>query len=189
MKSRIEMLKKKIDRYLTKEQLFKNDEHKKLEKPFLTKSRKNFTVANLLFRISEQEDMRKMLALASDFEVYDWVIIVSYYAMYASALAALAKLGFKSKSHAATITVLKCHCIPEEKNKNQGDTKTLDQKDIHKLVKAYTLSEQLITKLIQTKTKRETAQYDATPAITRENAKTALDDAEEFIIKIEEMLG
>lgn len=187
MKNKSEVLKIKIDRYLKKEQLFNNEEHKKLEKPFLTKSRKNFTVANLLFKISEQEDMRKLLNLASDFEMYDWVIVVSYYAMYASALAALAKLGFKSKSHAATITVLEHHYIPEEKDKNNG--KALGQKDLHKLVKAYAISEQLITKLIQTKTKRETAQYDATPSITREMAKTSLDDADEFITKIEEILG
>ena len=187
MKKRIEILKRKIDRYLRKEQLFKNEEHKKLEKLFLIKSRKNFSVANLLFKISEQEDMRKLLSLSSDFEMYDWVIIVSYYAMYTSALAALAKLGFKSKSHVTTITVLEHHYISEEKDKN--NSKTLEQKDIHKLVKAYAISEQLITKLIQTKTKRETAQYDATPSITREMAKTSLDDANEFITKIEEILS
>ena len=71
MKKRSEILKRKIDRYLRKEQLFKNEEHKKLEKPFLTKSRKNYTVANLLFKISEQEDIRKLLNLTSDFEMYD----------------------------------------------------------------------------------------------------------------------
>ena len=47
---RNEVLKRKIEGYLKKEQLFKNDEHKKLEKLFLTKSRKNFTVANILFK-------------------------------------------------------------------------------------------------------------------------------------------
>lgn len=193
MKKRSEVLRAKIDRYLKREQLFKGDEHKKLEKPFLTKSRKNFSVANLLFKISEQEDMRKLLNLASDFEMFDWAIIVSYYAMYASALAALAKLGFKSRSHAATITVLQHHYIPEEKDKDNGKsedkTKILGQTDIHKLVKAYAISEQLITKLIQTKTRRETAQYDATPSITREMAKSSLDDADEFITKIEEILA
>lgn len=180
MKNRNEFLKRKINRYLKKEQLFKNDEHKKLEKPFLTKARKNFTVANLLFKISEQEDIRKLLNLGSDFEMYDWVIIVSYYSMYTSSLSALAKLGYKSKSHAATITVLEHDFLKDKK---------LETKDIHKLEKAYDLSEQLITKLIQTKTKRETAQYDATPSITREMAKTALDDADEFITKIEEILS
>ena len=187
MKTRMELSKRKIDRYLKKEQLFKNEEHKKLEKSFLTKSRKNFSVSNLLFKISEQEDIKKLLALASDFEAYDWVIIVSYYAMYTSALATLAKLGFKSKSHAATITVLEHSYVSKEKDKNNG--KRLEHEDIHKLVKAYTMSEALITKLLQTKTKRETAQYDATPSITREMAKTALDDSDEFITKIGEILS
>ena len=117
MKKRNEVLKRKIDRYLKKEQLFKHEEHKKLEKPFLTKSRKNYSIANLLFKISEQEDMIKLLNLASDFEMYDWVIIVSYYAMYTSALAALAKLGFKSKSHSATITILELNYV-NQANKN-----------------------------------------------------------------------
>ena len=158
----------------------------KPSKSFLTKSRKNFTVANLLFKISEQEDIRKLLNLASDFEMYDWVIIVSYYAMYTSALSALAKLGFKSKSHAATIAVLERHYIPEKEEKKG---KILGQKDIHKLVKAHAMSEQLIIKLIKTKTKRESAQYDATSSITKEIAKTSLDDADEFITKVEEILG
>ncbi|MBI2105438.1 HEPN domain-containing protein [Candidatus Woesearchaeota archaeon] len=187
MKKRSELLKGKIDGYLKREQLSKDEEHKKLEKLFLTKSRKNFSVANLLFKISQQEDIRKLLNLTSDFETYDWVIIISYYAMYTSALAALSKLGFKSKSHAATITVLEHHYLPKEKNNNKD--KVLKRKDIHKLAKAHTISEHLITKLIQTKTRRETAQYDATPSITMAMAKTSLEDADEFISKIEEIIG
>ena len=178
---RTEFLKKKIERYLFKEQLLKSQEYTKLEKPFLAKSRKNFTVANLLFTISEKDELKKPLNLAYGFETYEWVIIVSYYSMYASALAALARLGFKSKSHAATIVVLEYYYV--------RNGKTLESWHIQKLSKAYAISEELITKLIETKTKRETAQYDATPAISRENAKIALEDADEFITKIEEVLG
>ena len=184
MKNRKEVLKNVINGFLKKEQLFKSEEHKKLEKPFITKARKNFSIANLLFKISEQDDLKKLLDLSSDFEMHDWVIIVSYYAMYTSALSALAKLGFKSKSHAATIAVLEYTYVHETKEVN----KNLEAKDIHKLANAYAISELLITKLIQTKTNRETAQYDATPAITKEMAKTALKDADEFISKIEEVL-
>ena len=89
MKDRNELLKRKINGYLKKEQFFKNDEHKKQEKPFIAKSRKNFTVAKLLFKISEEEDMRRILNLASGFEMDDWAIIVSYYSMYTSSLSAL----------------------------------------------------------------------------------------------------
>lgn len=184
MKDRKTMLKNQFEGFLKKEQLLKNEEYKKLEKPYLTKARKNFTVANLMNNISDKEDLRKMLNLATDFEMYDWVIIVSYYAMYTSALSALANLGFKSKSHAATITFLELNYVNEQ-SKNR---KNLEGKDIHKLTKAYNLSEQLIIKLMQTKTNRETAQYDATPSITKEMAKIALSDSDEFITKIEEIL-
>ncbi len=86
MKDRKTILKNQIESFLKKEQLLKNEENKKLEKPYLAKARKNFTVANLMNNISDQEELRKMLNLATDFEMYDWVIIVSYYAMYTSAL-------------------------------------------------------------------------------------------------------
>ena len=185
MRNRKKILQKQIEGFLRREQLSKDEEYKKLEKPYSAKARKNFTVANVLFKISENEDLRKTLNLASDFEMYDWVIIVSYYAMYASALSLLAKLDFKSKSHAATIAVLEQYRI----NEGKENVKTLGTKEIQKLKKAYTLSEQLIIKLIETKAKRETAQYNATPSITREMAKTALDDADEFITKIEEVLA
>ncbi|MBI2675464.1 MAG: HEPN domain-containing protein [Candidatus Aenigmarchaeota archaeon] len=178
--NRVEFLKRKIDRHLLKEQLFKNQDYIKLEKPFLAKSRKNFAVANLLFNISEKDELKKSLNLAYGFETYEWTTIVSYYSMYVSALAALAKLGLKSKSHAATIAVLEYHYV--------RNGRTLEARHIQKLSKAYSITEELITKLIETKTKRETAQYDATSAISRENAKTALEDAEEFITKIEEAL-
>ena len=177
---RSEFLKRKISSYLAKEQLLKKQEYAKLEKPFLAKARKNFTVANLLFKITEQEELRKSLNLASDFDMYDWVIIASYYAMYTSALAALAKLGFRSKSHAATTAALEYHYVHKKK---------MEGKHVDKLSRAYALSEKLITKLIETKTRRETAQYDATPSISRENAKSALENADEFITKVEEILG
>ena len=185
MKDRKTILKNQIESFLKKRQLLKSDEFKKLEKSYTAKARKNFTVANLMNNISDKEELRNMLNLTSDFEMYDWVIIVSYYAMYTSALSALAKVGFKSKSHVATIAVLGLNYVTKQ-NKN---SKGLEAKDIHKLTKAYALSEQLIIKLMETKTKRETAQYDATPSITKEMAKTALNDADEFITKIEEVLA
>jgi uncharacterized protein (UPF0332 family) len=196
--NRMEFLNRKIERYLFKEQLFKGQEYAKLEKPYLAKSRKNFTVANLLFKFSENDDMKKVLSLASRFEMYDWVIIVSYYSMYTSALAAISKLGFKSKSHAATITLLERFYVSERRRSLErtratpsvscGDSR-LESKHLQNISKAYVLSEVLITKLIQTKDKRETAQYDATPAISRENASSALRDADDFITRVEEILG
>ncbi len=177
---RTDILKKKITSYIKKEQLMQSQEYAKLEKHYLTKSRKNLTVANLLLKISDTEEIKKILKLSSDFETYDWAIIVAYYSMYVSSLAALAKLGFKSKSHAATIAVLEYNYVHQQKG--------LEIKHLINLTKAHALTEGLITKLIQTKSRRESAQYEATPTITRENALSSLSDAEEFITKIEEIL-
>lgn len=176
-----ELLKRKISTYLDKTQLTKNKENLKLEMPFLTKARKNLAVANLLMKISDDTELKKTLNLAEGFETHDWIIIVAYYAMYTSALAALARQELKSKSHAATLAVLEQHYFHEQKK--------LETKHLEKLSKAYMISEAMITKLIQTKTRREAAQYNATPAITRENARTSLADADEFITKIEEILS
>jgi uncharacterized protein (UPF0332 family) len=181
MKKRPDMLKSKISAYLKKKQLLKDTEHLKLEKPFLAKARKNLSVANLLMKISRDEKMKKILRLQEGFDTYDWVIIMSYYAMYASALAALARQQLKSKSHAATITVLEYHYLHEQKK--------LEMQHLEKLSKAYMVSEAMITKLLQTKTRREAAQYDATPEISKENAQASLKDADEFITKIEEILS
>lgn len=178
---RVDLLRRKIESYLKKGQLMKGNEYIKLEKSFLTKSRKNFTVANLLIKISDDGDLKKLLALSSDFEMHDWVIIATYYSMYTSALAALAKLGFKSKSHAATLSVLEYNYVHQQKG--------LKVKHLEKLSKAYALSEELINKLIQTKTKREIAQYDATSSISRENALSSIADADELITRIEEILA
>lgn len=178
---RIDHLKKKIGIYLKKKQLMQSEEHIKLEKPFLAKARKNLTTANLLMDISGNDESKRALTLTSDFEMYEWVIIISYYSMYISALAALAKIGLKSKSHAATLTVLEYNYVHQQKG--------LEIKHLVWLSKAYALSEDLISKLIQTKTRRESAQYDATPAISRENASSSLADADEFITKIEEILS
>ncbi|MBI4182231.1 MAG: HEPN domain-containing protein [Candidatus Aenigmarchaeota archaeon] len=177
---RVDVLKRRIERYLGTGQLLKSQEYSNLERPYLKKSRKNFTVANVLFRISENDDFRKVLSLASDFHMYDWVIVVSYYSMYTSSLAAISRLCFTSKSHAATIALLERFYVEENR---------MPQQHLHNLTRARALSEDLITKLIRTKTKREAAQYDATPAISRENALSALGDADEFISKVEEILA
>jgi uncharacterized protein (UPF0332 family) len=176
-----DFLKQKIGIHLKRRQLMRSEEYTRLEKPFLAKARKNFTVASVLMRISDKGELKKTLGLGFDFEVYDWAIIVAYYSMYTSALAALAKLGYKSKSHAATLAVLEYNYVYQQKG--------LEIRHLEKLSKAYMLSEELINKLIRIKTRRETAQYDATPSISRENAVSSLDDAEEFITRIEEILA
>ncbi|MEK6864575.1 MAG: HEPN domain-containing protein [Nanoarchaeota archaeon] len=172
-------LKKIIEAYLKKEQLEKNDAFARLKKPFLAKARKNIAVARLLMGISGRNEFKEALGLPSDFDSYDWVVIIAYYSMYVSSLAALANLSLKSRSHAATLAVLEYEYVLKKK---------LDEKHLQNLSNAFSLSEEMITRLMQAKTNRETAQYDATPEIARQNAISALEYAEEFITRVEEIL-
>ena len=112
---RVDLLKKKISNYLKKKQLIQDEEYTRLNKPYIARARKNFTTANMLMKISGEDKLKMVLKLGSDYEMYDWVIIVSYYAMYTSALALLSKLGFKSKSHAATLAILEYYYVHKEK--------------------------------------------------------------------------
>ena len=54
----------------------------------------------------ENKKVSKMLSLPNDYDASEWSVICGYYAMYTSALALIAKMGYKSKSHAATILIL-----------------------------------------------------------------------------------
>ena len=52
---RVDVLKKRITLYIKKEQLMQSQEYTNLKKHYLTKSRKNLTVANLMLKISDTE--------------------------------------------------------------------------------------------------------------------------------------
>ncbi len=175
---RAALLKRRIDGYRMKGQLTEQADTW-LAPLFLEKARKNFTVANLLSSISVNEQVKRAAGLPAAFEAYEWVVIASYYAMYAAGLAALARLGFRSKSHAATIAVLEYAYVLQQK---------LEPRHLRQLARVRALSEELVGKLARTKTRRETAQYEATPAVSAANAAAALADAEEFLRKIEEIL-
>ena len=58
--ARTGVLKKKIE-IIRKEQLFNNSKYIYLEKPLLTKVRKNITLANILFKLSDQKELKNLL--------------------------------------------------------------------------------------------------------------------------------
>ncbi|HLD10732.1 MAG TPA: hypothetical protein VJB89_01510 [Candidatus Nanoarchaeia archaeon] len=59
--ARTGVLKKKIE-IIRKEQLFNNSKYIYLEKPLLTKVRKNITLANILFKLSDQKELKNLLS-------------------------------------------------------------------------------------------------------------------------------
>src|SRR3989344_2265951 len=76
---------------------------KNLAQNYAQKARTNIITTELL---DKAPNFKEILALPQDYNPDEWVVITSYYAMYMAALSVLAKLGYKSKNHTATILAL-----------------------------------------------------------------------------------
>ena len=123
-------------------------------------------------------------ALVTDFHkdvikqtFYDWVTIAYYYAVYHAALALIANIGFKSKSHLATLCGIIIHYY--HKNKN------LDEKYIEILRQ---IEKRNIEQFVETQDLRERASYGVSTDFEKGLALIAKKDAIEFINKTREIL-
>lgn len=98
--------------------------------------------------------------------------------MYTAALALLAKIGYKSKNHAATLLVLEEFFVKK---------KMLDQ-DMLGILKRALLHKEEVEKLSDARHKREIAQYSLTKKTTKEMAEIVRKNAYDFVGKCEEIL-
>lgn len=113
-----------------------------------------------------------------------WVIVISYYSMFYLANALLYKIGYKIGSkvaHKVTSDAL----IVFVRNKLK-DTLIEDYELASD--EALTLSDNLLQSYDFEREKRSVFQYESTEEIKTAKAKTSLERAEEFGVKIEKML-
>jgi len=152
---------------------------RRLGSSYLAKASHNFAVSGILWEIGNNDDAKKMLKIPEDFSAYDWVAITAYYAMYHSASAALASVGYKSDNHAATITALEVFFV--KKN-------LLEKEFLDKLKQAKELEEEYVQKLRHAKRQRETAQYGVTEETGKDAAEKLLKDARNFMNRMEKLV-
>lgn len=145
---------------------------------FLKKARNNLMTLGLLFRLNTNKKARKLLKIPNNYDPNEWAVITGYYAMYPSALALLAKIGFRSKNHTATLLVLEEFFVKK---------KLLDEQVLSILKNAHFQKEEL-EKLSDARHKREIAQYSVTKQTTKEIAEKIRKDAYSFINKCDEIL-
>lgn len=148
---------------------------------YLAKSRHNLETANIIWKISEEEDIKRTIDIGEGYRAYDWVIISAYYAMYHSALSALAKLGYKSDNHEVTILALEYYFVYQKG--------TLEKKYVEKLKEAKELEEEYIEKIRAARRRRIAAQYDVEERFGREEARKLIDDAVEFLDRLESLVA
>ena len=151
----------------------KIDPPERLVKLYINKAFHNLDFAN--FTLTNQKEINKRI---EDETYFDWVIIISYYAMYHSALALLYRLGYKAGTHLATICILCKECLG----------KTLEKRDIEKISTILELSNEEIKEIGRAKERREKASYSGSISFEKHLAEMTLDDARRFINKAADIL-
>ncbi len=167
-----------INQLIRRGYISKDDSVKKLSQKYLQKARNNLITMSLLSDINNNKKARDLLKIPPDYNSDEWVVICGYYAMYASALSLIAKIGYKSKNHTATIRLLEEFFI-KKKLLSKEDLLLLDNALIQKLE---------IEKLSEARHKREIAQYSVTKQTTKEIAESIKQDAYNFINKTETII-
>ena len=121
----------------------------------------------------------RAMKIMFDNDLFDWTIICGYYAMYYAVLAALFEIGIRATAHYCAIAAFKEFYVRRGKVKPEYITyikraKQLEQKYANTLEKA--------------QGDRVVEQYGV-EMLTNDDAEWILEDAKDFVLKIEEILA
>jgi uncharacterized protein (UPF0332 family) len=146
---------------------------------YMTKARKNLAVMKLLDRIQNSQDTRGQVGLSKDVNLSDWVIITGYYSMYMAAQAALAKINYVAKSHAAMQAAIKAFYV---------DKKLVEPRYL-KLLEDANIRQEQVKQFREARAQRQTAQYEISTGTLDEEAKKMITTAFDFVNRFDEALG
>lgn len=149
-----------------------------LSRPFLSKARHNLTTMSILSQLTD-ENARQTLSVPSEYSPDEWVVVCGYYAMYMAALSALAKAGYKSKSHTATLCALE-ELFVRRKHLEPEFVRMLDM---------HRVQPEDIEALSLARDRREIAQYSVTRKTTHALAAKTKEDAYRFVQRMERLVG
>ena len=167
-----------VDFYIREGQVVKDNTVKPLAQKYLKKAKNNLITMSLLYDLNKNKRVREILNIPKEYDSDEWVVICGYYAMYSSALALLAKIGYRSKNHTATILLIEEFFVKK---------RIISQEEISLLNKAL-LQKTELEKLFDARHKREIAQYSVTKQTTKEIAEGIKKDAYSFINKVESLI-
>ena len=112
-------------------------------------------------------------------DLFDWTIICGYYAMYHAVLASLLKIGIRATAHHCVIAAFKQFYVERGK---------ISPKFFCYIKKAKQLEEKCAETLDKAREKRVIEQYGV-QIITDDDAEWIIEDAKDFVFKIEEVLA
>jgi uncharacterized protein (UPF0332 family) len=164
--------------YVKQGQLARDSSYKSLANKFLQKARQNLVTMSILSDLNINKKARELLKVPKEYDSNEWVVICGYYSMYTAALSLLAKAGYRSKNHTATLCVLEELFVKK---------KILDP-DALLLLKSAMFHKEEVEKLSDARHKREIAQYSITKQTTKTIAEKIKKDAYDFINKCAEII-
>ena len=167
-----------VNWYIKKGQLSEDNSYKNLANKFLQKARQNLVTMSILSELNNNKKVRDLLKTPKDYDSNEWVAITGYYAMYTASISLLAKIGYRSKNHTATLCVLEEFFVKK---------KILDE-NILMLLKSAMFHKKEIEKISDARHKREIAQYSITKQTTKTIAEKIKKDAYDFVDKCGEII-
>jgi len=129
--------------------------------------------------IDKAHNNLRAMKLMFDNDLFDWTIICGYYAMYHAVLAALFKIGIRATAHYCALAAFKEFYVKRGRVKPEFVTyinraKQLERKYSESLDKA--------------QENRVVEQYGI-EVVTNDDTEWIIEDAKDFVLKIEEILA
>lgn len=120
----------------------------------------------------------KAMNLMFENEFFDWTVICGYYAIYHAVLAALFHIGLSAFSHLCAISAFQKFFI---------ERGTVPKEYFKYLKRAKILEKRYSDSLREARENRVKVQY-GTEILTNDDAEWITEDAEDFVLKVEELL-
>lgn len=165
----------KIFMLFIKKRVIKENKLKFFEK-HINKALSNLEFANFLIEEHEHSIKEKL----PNKTFYDWCIVVYYYAIYHTALALVNKVGYESKNHIATITVITLLYYHK--------TNILKKEEVEFIIERISLEKRDIDLVFDSKELREKACYGADQLFELKQAVTLKKETADFVNKIRGLL-
>jgi uncharacterized protein (UPF0332 family) len=129
--------------------------------------------------IEKAHNNLRAMKLMFDNDLFDWTVICGYYAMYHAVLSALYKIGIRATAHYCAIAAFKEFYVKRGKVKPEF---------INYIKRAKQLEQKYSVSLDKAQENRVVEQYGV-EIITNDDAEWIIEDAKDFVLKIEEVLA
>ncbi len=177
----------------------KDDGIKRFVPFFMEQAEKSLRTADFIHGLSTSDSVKETLGVEKNFESYVWVIVTSYYSMFYSALALLAREGIRvgrQIAHKVAADALIHFFISNKRlakmfeDYEEAKDTTLDLIGKGELMKRLEKrADELIIAYEKEMKKRSTFQYDIGEMARRGYAETSLRRAREFFIEVRKILS